>query len=291
MFQPPTRRPLSPNRPTIAAALRANWWGSIGSGPSAAATHELYAVDLDIRSSFRSPANLTRHPALVAGPVRLRSVWIPGSIAGPWLEPRADRLWQFLGHAMDQLGLRTIILPRSGEVERGTHLGPELRKRVDAHADHDVRVAIGIRASTGRHGHDQLVEFLNLRHAAEEWDLDLALDLTGSIPPTFEAEAAVLRLLPRLTIVRMPSWVSANGQLAGNHTLTRRVVATLADHGYRGVISIEPSTPLIRLPLTVATASGGEEWTRQLILEQYDRRLGDASGFPVSPSEIFREHL
>ena len=42
-----------------------------------------------------------------------------------------------------------------------------------------------------------------LRHFAEEWDLGVALDLTGRLDPTWEAEAAVTRLGQRLQLLRV----------------------------------------------------------------------------------------
>ena len=42
-----------------------------------------------------------------------------------------------------------------------------------------------------------------LRRLAEEWDFDLALDLCGPIDPTWESEAAISKLMPRLTLVRI----------------------------------------------------------------------------------------
>jgi len=285
------RPPLSPNRPLVAAALTAGAMGSLGNALEACASHEFYAVDLDTRQAIKPPSDFGRHPAVVSGPVRVRSTWIPGSITGPLASQRTERLWGFLDHAVAHLGLRTIVLPRRSEVVRGDYLGPELQNRLRAVAGRDVRVTIGIRAADGRHGHDQLVEMLNLRHAAEEWELDLALDLTGPVPHGFEAEAAVMRLLPRLTLVRMESWVMANGDLASTQAITRRATATLAEHGYRGMISVVPSSPPVRWPWSTPSPSTAEEWTRKLIMEQYDRRLGDSST-PSNPhSELFREQL
>ena len=49
-----------------------------------------------------------------------------------------------------------------------------------------------------------------LRYVAEEWEVHIALDLTGAIDPRWEAEAAILRLGERLRLVRFAPPSSSN---------------------------------------------------------------------------------
>jgi hypothetical protein len=169
-------------------------------------------------------------------------------------------------------------------------LGTDLRKRFGPSAAPGLRFALGVRAATLQRGHDQLNQLAVLRHAAEEWDLDLALDLDGNVPLTLEAEAAVLRMLPRLVLVRIPSWVSPAGDLNTDDPISRRVVAILADQGYAGTISIVPSPPLLP-PVLASTAPGAsDEWTRSMILDRYDRQSGGIGRTHATSPEMFREH-
>lgn len=282
--------PQSPiGRPTIVAGVTSSWLGSLGKSLERAETHQFFAVDVDLRRALYAPSPASFSSRQDTALVRLRSAWIPGSITGPLTAQRTARFWSFLEHAVTQMGLRTAILPRSSEVTRGEFLGAELRQRIVAEAHGGVRLAIGVRGSVIYRGHDQLAQLQTLRHAAEEWDLDIALDLTGDVPHYLEAEAAVLRLLPKLTLVRIPSWVSTSGELNTDDPISRRVVAILADQGYTGTISITPARSPLQLPGTHAYPSMSDEWTRSLILDQYDRQRTNDRPTPYISPELFRE--
>jgi hypothetical protein len=289
--QPAPNRSLPSSRPTIAAGLDTGWNGSFGGSLNACATHQFYAVDLDIRNALFAPSEGRMGAVSSTLPVRIRSAWIPGAINGPIAGRRADSLWAFLDDAVQDHGLRTVIVPRSAEISHGAFIGAELRKRMQAIAGSGVRLAIGVKASVIYRGHDQLAQLLTLRHTAEEWDLDIALDLSGEVPHYLEAEAAVLRLMPRLSVVRIPSWVTSNGELNTHDPISRRVVATLADQGFGGTISVIPSQPVMHLPWQRPSPSVSEEWTRTLILDQYERRRGDSLNVPFPSSELFREQF
>ena len=204
-------------------------------------------------------------------------------------ERRATGLWEFLQHAVENMGLRTVVMPRSSEVARGDFLGAELRKRLRETSHGVTRLAIGVKGSIVYRGHGQLAQLQTLRHTAEEWDLDIALDLAGDVPHYLEAEAAILRLLPRLTLVRIPSWVSSTGELNTADPISRRVVAILADQGYSGEISIVPARTPLQLPWSHRTPSASDEWTRTMILDHYDRQQANDRPAPYLSPEIFRE--
>ncbi|MDQ3654238.1 MAG: hypothetical protein M3457_04065 [Chloroflexota bacterium] len=276
-------------RPTIVAGIGTSLSGSLGKALAHAEQHQFFAIDLDQRRALLAPSVASVATQAQTRVVRVRSIWIPGSITGPFVEQRTSGLWHFLEYAAEQMGLRTVILPRSSEIARGTFLGGELRKRMQLAAHGSVRLAIGVRGSVVYRGHDQLAQLQTLRHSAEEWDLDIALDLAGNVPHYLEAEAAVLRLLPKLTLVRIPSWVSPSGELNTDDPISRRVVSILADQGYTGTISIIPARSPLQLPGTRTYPTLSDEWTRQLILDQYDRQLtGDRPAPYISP-ELFRE--
>lgn len=278
-----------PGRPTIVAGVASSWFGSLGKSFEHAGAHEFFAVDLDLRSSLSAPSVASiasrQNPELM----RVRAVWIPGSVAGLLVRRRTARLWRFLDFAAARMGLRTVILPRSSDIPRGEFLGAELRRRMGAISHGGVRLAIGVKGSAVHRGHDQLAQLQSLRHTAEEWDLDIALDLAGAVPHYLEAEAAVLRLLPKLTLVRIPSWVSGSGELNANDPISRRVVAILADQGYAGTISIVPAQAPLQTPWRRPCPSISDEWTRSLILDQYDRQRTDDRAAPYISPELFRE--
>ncbi len=276
-------------RPTIVAGIASSWHGSLGKALAHAELHQFFAIDLDQRRALFAPSVASVASQAQTGVVRVRSVWIPGSIHGLLTDRRTAGLWRFLEHAAGHMGLRTVVLPRSSEVTHGEFLGAELRRRMHSTSHGGVRLAIGVRGSTVCRGHDQLAQLQTLRHTAEEWDLDIALDLAGNVPHYLEAEAAVLRLLPRLTLVRVPSWVSASGELNTDDPISRRVVSILADQGFTGTISVIPARSPLQIPGTHTYPTMSDEWTRQLILDQYDRQRSDDRPAPYLSPELFRE--
>jgi hypothetical protein len=282
--------PSSSRRPTILAGTTTSILGSPGASLRAAEALQFFAVDLDLRSAFRMPPARLLGATQPGNLVRLRSIWIPGSISGLMSSQRTDALWSLLDLSARSLGLRTIIIPHSSDVSHGTWLGAESRRRLRETQRDFIRHAIGIRGSSIHRGHDQLSQLQMIRHSSEEWDLDIALDLTGDVPHYLEAEAAIMRLLPRLTLVRIPSWVSSTGELNTNDPISRRVVSILADQGYTGTISIVPMRPPWQLPWLASAPTTSEEWTRTMIMDMYMRQRSDDLPAPYRSPELFREH-
>ncbi|HYI24918.1 MAG TPA: hypothetical protein VD767_05865, partial [Thermomicrobiales bacterium] len=206
--------PLQPNgphgRPTIVTGVEPTILGSLANAFLRAHDHQFYAIDVDLRGTWL-PATLPE--SANADVVRIRSAWVPGRIEGWLADRRRARLSAFLNQAASSMGLRTIVVTRSSDRRNGNLHIAALRNDLSADARSSVRFALGVQGARVSSGHDQLAELTALRHMAEEWDLDLALDLSGDVPHYLEAEAAVLRLLPRLTLVRIPTWVTRTGEL------------------------------------------------------------------------------
>jgi hypothetical protein len=66
-----------------------------------------------------------------------------------------------------------------------------------------------------------------LRHFAEEWDLGVALDLTGRLDPTWEAEAAVTRLGQRLQLLRVRDTTPSRNAVGLDRVACRALHAAL----------------------------------------------------------------
>lgn len=224
-------------RPVIIAGASASTLGTLSIPPQQAVGVGIHALDLDLRAAWRCPSveSIRSLPTL-----RVHSVWLPMQYAGPGAEHRTQRLRGFLNFAATRCGLRTIVLPRNQPVRYiGIPLGSIARQMADLYG---IRIALSIPADDvialeGSH----LEHVANMRRLAEEWDLDIALDLSSPHIDAWEAEAVLMRLFPRLTLVRMQTWLDRDG-LPFHRPSARvcmRSASMLADQAYRNTISIE----------------------------------------------------
>lgn len=224
-------------RPTTLVGSRGSLFGRLSVSPAQAADAGLYGIDLDLRRSWQcpSPDDLRVHPT-----ARVKSVWLPMQYAGLLAEARVSRLRSFLNFGATRCGLKTIVLPKNTPVrQQGIALGRLAQQVADWYG---LRIAVSIPADdliqqSGSH----LERVANMRRVAEEWDLDIALDLTAPGIEQWEAEAALMRLFPRLTLVRLRPWLDRDGVPV--HSSPARVcmrsASMLADQAYCGSISIE----------------------------------------------------
>lgn len=242
-----------------------------------------FAIDLDLRSTWIAPSWTRLAADASHSMTRVRSTWIAGVIAGPASRSRLLRLTTLLRGCKNELGLRTIVIPRAAHLRRGSSIGPSIREIVSDRSNTSARIAVGIRAIDFADDRRHLDQLVATRRLAEEWDLDIALDLTGNVSLNWEAEAAVIRLMPRLTLVRLRPWIASDGSgpSEDRQAIALRTVAMLADQGYTGSISLVPRPdPWWKIP--AAEGAGAETLTRDLILDRYDRQSRPA-GFRVLP--------
>lgn len=232
--------PASPyRRPTILVGSRSATFGKMTVSPVHAADAGIHGIDLDLRRAWRCPSieDIRSLPT-----TRIKSVWLPMQYAGPMSEQRASRLRAFLNFSATRCGLRTIVLPKNRPVR---HQGIALGSMVQQLADwYGIRVAVSIPAdSLIQQSGSHLEHVANMRRVAEEWDLDIALDLTSPCIEHWEAEAALVRLFPRLTLVRLQPWLDRDGLPVhtGPARVCMRSASMLADQAYSGTISIEAS--------------------------------------------------
>lgn len=252
----------NPRRPTIVLATVPGRLGSLGGQLQLAAASGLIATDLDVRSAWRMPAVDQLRIAHRNEPVRIRSIWLPSGMTGLFARIRTEDLTELMRVSRDDFGLQTLILPRDrvGNGGDAIHL-KTARDLASRRTGRKIRLALGLQASDFRHDRWHLDQLLGLRRMAEEWDLDLALDLSGNVSPTWEAEAAVLRVLPALTVVRLGQWRTADGGMIASQEaqVAHRTIAILADQGYAGTISIG----------TQAKSDTVISWQQQDILRRY----------------------
>jgi hypothetical protein len=227
-------------RPILAYGTTPGRFGHLGKGLYAAQNAGLLALDVDLRDAWFLPSPTATALETARHIIRIRSIWLPSGVRGWFAQRRMDALGDFLRQAKQEFGLRSLILPRSQEGEDLTLINKLARDVAAVKTGTDVRLVLGLRAGDFRHDRWHLDQLTSLRRMAEEWDLDLALDLTGNVSLAWEAEAAIVRVFPRLVSVRLGQWRRDDGMLVSNQTgqIAGRTIAMLADQGYTGVISI-----------------------------------------------------
>ena len=205
---------------------------------SAAADAGMDGLDLDLggrRFAPRSGVTLARAASLGA-PVR--AVWLPpAAVTGGWRAAawRAATVELAAGGG----GRVVVRLPNAasyvGRVQV-TAVTEPLRHLIGSQG----RVAVCLPSRWLVGGRAHLVQLGSLRRLAEEWDFDLALDLTGTIDPQWEAEAAVLRLGRRVVLLRVAAMPSAQATDARGR-LTARALVPALESGMVETIVLAPS--------------------------------------------------
>jgi hypothetical protein len=279
-------RPSS--RPTILIGTQASRLGTVQGLIHDMSEQRFFAADLDLRSAWLAPSWTRVAADASRSMIRIRSVWIAGMIAGPASRSRLLRLTTLLRGCKDELGLRTIVIPRAAHLRHGSSIGPSIREIVSDRSKTSARIAVGIRAIDFANDRRHLDELIATRRMAEEWDLDIALDLTGNVSAHWEAEAAIMRLLPRLTLVRLHPWIGSDGSGPSEtrQAIAGRTIAMLVDQGYAGSISLVPR-PAPWWTMTAVEGSGPAALARELILDRYDRQ-SQPSGFRALPPRQIR---
>jgi len=243
MYTHEFHRPAKPrprSRPTIVFGGSAGLFGGAQRAIRQAVQDGYLAVDLDLRHAILAPSMDAIRLDLEPRVMRVRSIWLPATLSGPFTGHRMDRLEAFLRLAQRDLGLRHIIIEGASQATRaGAPILP-MAQEVAQEQKGMVRLGFGVRADRSLHSLDST---RLARRVAEEWDLDLALDVAGPVPPGWEAEAAVARLLPRLAVVRLCGWLPMQFvHEDGSPTrIAARTMAMLADQGYAGLLSIVPT--------------------------------------------------
>ncbi len=274
-------------RPTILLGAQASRLGTIDGIVRDMSEQRFFAADLDLRSAWIAPSWAHLAANASRSMIRVRSAWIAGVIAGPASQSRLVRLTTLLRGCKDDFGLRTIVIPRAAHLRRGSSIGPSIKEIVSDRTKTSARIAVGIRAVDFANDRRHLDQLVATRRMAEEWDLDIALDLTGNVSLNWEAEAAIVRLMPRLTLVRLQSWISTDGSgpSRDRQAITVRTIAMLADQGYAGSISLLPH-PSRWWSMTDTVGAGPEALARELILDRYDQQSRPAGSQLLLPHEI-----
>lgn len=231
----------------------------------------LVAIAYSTRGSLM-PAWLCQHVAADAG---LGVLDVDAtSVGAAWLAKRGGRSAAYVPAATiwtpaEQLGSpqfaalqNALIARQSGSLPTTVFVASSLQHRDLSRQLQPVLLGqmasplIGLTTSRLRGGRPHLVQLGALRRFAEEWDLGLALDLTGRLDPTWEAEAAVTRLGPRLRLIRVRDSAPSRTAVGLDRVACRAIHAALdREHPLTVALASSRTTPLPMTPRAAAAAA------------------------------------
>jgi NAD(P)-dependent dehydrogenase (short-subunit alcohol dehydrogenase family) len=242
------------------------------------------AVSLSTRGAFM-PAWMAQHVAAVAGVdgidvdatstvgvwlasrsgtadppyIKVRSIWFPFDGL------RSPRISRFLDmtlatHAAEP-PMAVVVVPGLGTLR-------DLSRNVDVTSGTTSRLplVLGVPSSALRGGRPHLVHLGTLRRFAEEWDLAIAVDLSGRFDPTWEAEAAVARLGDRLRIIRVSASAPSRSAIGRDRVACRALHAAIDRNHVLDVAIASPKS--IPFPATPRVASNAARFAARYIAER-----------------------
>lgn len=209
-----------------------------------AADAGLAGIDVDATTpagAWLATRGLSRDRAYVA----TRSVWLPVESVGA---PAASRLIAAISQHQDGARPEIVaVMPSMASRE----IGGWIHKVISRSSE--MPITVGLPSALLRGGRPHLVQLGAMRRLAEEWDLTLAIDLSGRFDPTWEAEAAISRLGDRLRLIRLRDSAPSRGAI-GLDRVACRALHAVVDRGREINIAI-CSARLSPFPATPRTAA------------------------------------
>jgi len=198
-------------------------------------------IDLDATNELRRMFVASRSMSKTLANRSICAIWLrPLQLETTGLQPFRD-IARTSG--AERLPLVVVDVPAAVESDDALAIQLAAAVRLRAVTGPDARIALAIHADNREGSRDHLDRLTMVRHQVGEWDFQLALDLTTRTDGTWEAEAAMMRILPRLGIIRLtvPRTLLSGGI---RWRIASRVVAAAADGGYRGMLSVAPELSL-----------------------------------------------
>jgi hypothetical protein len=191
--------------------------------------------------------------------VPVRTVWLA---AGELRSPRSRLLIEVMRQNQPDAPPRVVATLPTGatlhELTRHLDLGDWLTQ--------PSQIVLGIPTTALRGGRPHLVQLGGIRRLAEEWDLSVAVDLSGQFDPTWEAEAAIARLGERLCLLRISASAPSRAAVGRDRVACRALHAAMdGDHVLEVAVAPARSIPF---PITPRVASYGASRAVDYIAER-----------------------
>ena len=243
-----------------------------------AATAEVDGLDVDATSAVGAWL-AARSGSTNVRQVPVRSVWIS---ADDIQSSRTRRLVEKLMDAQPGSPPRVVaLLPNGFTLRDLTRSFTPIQSVVQ-----QWPLALGLPSTSLRGGRPHLVQLGGIRRFTEEWDLSVAVDLSGQFDPTWEAEAAIARLGDRLSVLRISASAPSPGAVGRDRVACRALHAAIdREHVLDVAITPVRSVPF---PITPRVASIGTRRAMEYIAERrvlHARALREGLGqYEGSPS-------
>lgn len=193
------------------------------------------------------------------GNVPISSLWVPAS---ELQSPASRRLIEDIANRQSDSCLSIVATLPAGATlnELTTHLA------LSGGIDKSLPVMLGLPSAALKGGRPHLVQLGGIRRFAEEWDLSVAIDLSGQFDPTWEAEAAVSRLGERLTKLRITASAPSRAAVGRDRVACRALHAAMDRDRYLEV-AVAP-VKSVPFPITPRVASYGARRAADYIAER-----------------------
>jgi len=223
-----------------------------------AAAAGVAGLDIDATSNVAAwLATRLREP--VANGVPVRSVWLSSEDLH---SPRSRRLLKVIAQRQpDATPLVVAVLSGAYTLRDLTRTFEPGRLNAQPWP-----VALGLASSALRGGRPHLVQLGGIRRFAEEWDLSVAVDMSGQFDPTWEAEAAISRLGDRLSILRISAAAPSRAAVGRDRVACRALHAAIdRDQELDIAVTAVKSVPF---PITPRVATYGASRAMDYITER-----------------------
>jgi len=191
--------------------------------------------------------------------IAVRTLWVP---AGELQSTASRRLIETIADRQPDAQLSVVaILPGGASFHELTaHLARS------AGLLQTLPLVLGLPSAALKGGRPHLVQLGGIRRFAEEWDISVAVDLSGQFDPTWEAEAAVLRLGERLTILRINASAPSRAAVGRDRVACRALHAAM-DRDQFLEVAVAP-VKFVPFPITPRVASYGAGRAADYIAER-----------------------
>lgn len=236
-------------------------------------------VDLDLSDSMVMGRTNDMASAVSRFNGTIHSVWMPRS-THPVVWTGSNVHHEAM-EVVQRTGARVVLrMPVAAHAEIKLAAITRLTETMRASLDGSARIMVALDRRWIIGGRAPLVQMTALRRLAEEWDFEIGLDLTGRLDPTWETEAAILRLGRRLVYLRIATLPAPHRVSNAHDRLTARALAASLESGSLQTVALAPaSLPWHRL-VVGATAIACDELAGSVRTRQrswLDGRVTDRS--------------